>query len=221
MADKNFKVKNGLEVGDHDIVTPDGVITLPNGTKTLAPTDSPTFTGTVGLPSTTALDSPALSGTPTAPTAAVETSTTQVATTAFVNAEIANDAVLKAEVNASNGVAGLDGSAKIAIAQLPNISINAQAGSYTLALADAEKLVEMGSGSAQTLTVPPNSSVAFPVGTKIDVIQTDAGETTIAAGSGVTINSEGSKLKINAQWEAVTLIQRATDTWVLVGALKA
>ena len=221
MADKNFKVKNGLEVGDHDIVTPDGVITLPNGTKTLAPTDSPTFTGTVGLPSTTALDSPALSGTPTAPTAAVETSTTQVATTAFVNAEIANDAVLKAEVNANNGVAGLDGSAKIAIAQLPNISINAQAGSYTLALADAEKLVEMGSGSAQTLTVPPNSSVAFPVGTKIDVIQTDAGETTIAAGSGVTINSEGSKLKINAQWEAVTLIQRATDTWVLVGALKA
>ena len=49
MADKNFKVKNGLEVGDHDIVTPDGVITLPNGTKTLAPTDSPTFTGTVDV----------------------------------------------------------------------------------------------------------------------------------------------------------------------------
>lgn len=38
-----------------------------------------------------ALASPALTGTPTAPTAAVGTNTTQLATTAFVNAEIAND----------------------------------------------------------------------------------------------------------------------------------
>lgn len=36
-------------------------------------------------------DSPAFSGTPTAPTASVGTNTTQLATTAFVNAEIAND----------------------------------------------------------------------------------------------------------------------------------
>lgn len=127
--------------------------------------------------------------------------------------------VVKSVVNAINGVAGLDGSAKIAIAQLPNIATNAQAGSYTLVLTDAGKLVEMGSGSAQTLTVPPNASVAFPVGTKIDVIQTGAGETTIAAGSGVTINSEGDKVLINAQWQAVSLVKRATDTWVLIGAL--
>lgn len=46
MADKNFKVKNGLEVGNRDIVTPDGTVTLPTGTATLAPTASPTFTGT-------------------------------------------------------------------------------------------------------------------------------------------------------------------------------
>jgi hypothetical protein len=36
-------------------------------------------------------NSPAFTGTPTAPTAAVNTNTTQIATTAFVNAEIAND----------------------------------------------------------------------------------------------------------------------------------
>lgn len=41
------------------------------------------------------LASPALTGTPTAPTAALGTNTTQVATTAFVNSEIANDAILK------------------------------------------------------------------------------------------------------------------------------
>ena len=127
--------------------------------------------------------------------------------------------VLKTEVNANNGVAGLDGSAKIAIAQLPNISTNVQTGSYTLVLDDAGKMVEMTSGSAQTLTVPPDASVAFPVGTKIDVIRIGAGETTIAADAGVTLNSEGDKVLINAQWQAVTLVKRATDTWVLIGAL--
>lgn len=44
------------------------------------------------------LASPALTGTPTAPTASVGTNTTQVATTAFVNAEIANDITGKADL---------------------------------------------------------------------------------------------------------------------------
>jgi hypothetical protein len=99
------------------------------------------------------------------------------------------------------------------------VTTNAQTISYTLVLADAGKVVEMGSASAITLTIPTNASVAFPTGTKIDVLRTGAGEVTIA-GAGVTINSEGSKLRINAQWQAVTLIKRATDTWVVVGALK-
>lgn len=41
------------------------------------------------------VNSPTLTGTPSAPTAAVNTNTTQIATTAFVNSEISNDAVLK------------------------------------------------------------------------------------------------------------------------------
>jgi hypothetical protein len=45
--------------------------------------------------------SPAFLGTPTAPTAAVTTNTTQIATTAFVNAEIANDAPTKTGGGAS------------------------------------------------------------------------------------------------------------------------
>lgn len=99
------------------------------------------------------------------------------------------------------------------------VTTNAQTTGYTLVLADAGRLVEMGSASAITLTIPTNANVAFPTGTKIDVLRTGAGEVTIA-GAGVTINSEGSKLRINAQWQAVTLIKRATDTWVVVGALK-
>lgn len=102
------------------------------------------------------------------------------------------------------------------------LSINAQTGTaYTLVLADAGKVIEMNNASANTLTVPPNSSVAFPVGTKIDIVQTGAGETSIAPGSGVTLNSDTNKRKINAQWAAATLIKRGTDTWALIGALKA
>lgn len=98
---------------------------------------------------------------------------------------------------------------------------NAQTTSYTLVLADAGKLVEMNSGSAITLTIPTNASVPFPTGTKIDVLRVGAGDVTIAGAGGVTVNSEGSKLKINSQWQAVTLIKRATDIWVVIGALKA
>jgi hypothetical protein len=103
-----------------------------------------------------------------------------------------------------------------------SISTNAQTGtSYTLVLSDASKLIEMNNASANTLTIPTDSSVAFPVGTKIDIVQTGAGETSIAPESGVTLNSDGNKRKINVQWAGVSLIKRATDTWVLIGALKA
>ena len=105
--------------------------------------------------------------------------------------------------------------------KVPTIVQAAKTDSYTLVLGDAGKLIEMGKATAQTLTIPLNSSVAFPTGTKIDVIQTGAGETTIAGTGGVTVNSEGSNLKINAQWQVVSLVKRATDTWVLIGALKA
>lgn len=61
------------------------------------------------------LASPALTGTPTAPTAAVGNSTTQLATTAFVNAEIANDAPTKVGGGASGtwgiGITGNAGTA--------------------------------------------------------------------------------------------------------------
>lgn len=101
------------------------------------------------------------------------------------------------------------------------VTANAQTASYALVLADNGKVVEMNVGSANNLTVPPNSSVAFPVGSQVTVLQTGAGQTTIVAGSGVTINSAGGYLKIASQWSAVTLIKRATDTWVAVGALVA
>jgi hypothetical protein len=100
------------------------------------------------------------------------------------------------------------------------LSTNAQVASYSLVLADAGKIVEMNVGSANNLTVPLNSSQAFPVGTNITILQTGAGQTTIVATGGVTINGTPG-LKLRAQWSSATLIKRATDTWVAIGDLTA
>jgi hypothetical protein len=98
---------------------------------------------------------------------------------------------------------------------------SAQTASYTLVIGDAGKLVTMSNASANNLTVPPNSSVAFATGTRIDVIQKGAGQTTLVAGSGVTINSKGSALKLSGQYAGCSLIKYGTDTWFAVGDLTA
>jgi len=99
------------------------------------------------------------------------------------------------------------------------IAFNNQTASYTLVLADAGKLVEVNNASANTLTVPPNSSVAFAVGTQILVVQQGAGATTITAGSGVTLRSKDGNLAIDGQYASVALVKRATDEWYVTGAL--
>lgn len=100
-------------------------------------------------------------------------------------------------------------------------SENVQTGaSYVLVLTDAFKLVTMSNASANTLQVPPNSSVAFPVGTRIDIGQDGAGQTTVQAGSGVTIRTPET-LKLRKQWAKATLIKRASDTWDIEGNLEA
>ena len=97
------------------------------------------------------------------------------------------------------------------------ITTNRQTASYTLVLSDADKLVETNVASANNLTVPLNSSVAFSTGTQILLAQYGAGQTTIVATSGVTIRSNGGKLKLNAQYSGATLIKIDTNEWYLFG----
>ena len=97
------------------------------------------------------------------------------------------------------------------------ITTNRQTASYTLVIGDADKLVEINNASANNLTVPLNSSVAFPTGTQILLAQYGAGQTTIVATSGVTIRSNGAKLKLNAQYSGATLIKIDTNEWYLFG----
>ena len=99
-------------------------------------------------------------------------------------------------------------------------SFNARTASYTLVLGDADKIVEMGVAGANTVTVPNNDTVAYPVGTEITILQTGAGQTTITPAGSVTINATPG-LKIRAQWGSATIIKRATNTWVAIGDLSA
>lgn len=99
------------------------------------------------------------------------------------------------------------------------ITANRQTASYTLVIGDADKLVELNVASANNLTVPPNSSVAFSTGTQILIAQYGAGQTTIVAGSGVTLRSDSGKLKLAAQYAGATLIKIATDEWYVFGNL--
>ena len=104
-----------------------------------------------------------------------------------------------------------------AIATAQQVAINAQTStSYTLVLADASKAVECSNAASITLTVPPNSSVAFPVGTVVEVAQLGAGQITVAPGSGVTLQQAGG-LKTRAQYAVLVLRKRATDTWLVAG----
>ena len=101
----------------------------------------------------------------------------------------------------------------------PN-TFNAQTSSYTLVLSDASKIIDMNVGSANTVTVPNNSSVAFPIGTEITVMQYGAGVTTIVAASGVTFRSKDFSTRIGDQYTGATLIKRDTNEWYLIGNIQ-
>ena len=91
--------------------------------------------------------------------------------------------------------------------------------STSLALSDAGKVVQMNVGSSNTLTVPTESSAAFPIGTQITVLQIGSGSTTLTASAGVTMNSKDGMLRLGNRWAAATLLKRASDTWVAIGDL--
>ncbi len=114
-----------------------------------------------------------------------------------------------------NGISGANGT--FADAQV----VNDRTASYTLAISDAGKLITASHAStAITITVPAGSSVAFPVGTHVDIARLGVAQVTVVGASGVTVNGTPG-LKLRAQYSAATLIEVAADSWLLVGDLSA
>lgn len=89
---------------------------------------------------------------------------------------------------------------------------------YTPVLTDEGKLITLSNASPITVTLPQNSVLAFPVGGSIDFVGIGTGLVTFAAGSGATVNGTPT-LVTRAQWSTVTVIKRATNTWLVVGDL--
>jgi len=222
--------------------TADRTITLPNASGTVAMTSGlaaylPLAGGAVTGAITT---NSTFDGVDIATRDAVLTSTTTTANAAlpkaggtltgaittnstFDGVDIATrDAVLTATTTTANAALPKAGGTMTGtlVGLVAPLTINAQTGTtYTFVLADAGKMVTSSNGSAQTFTVPPNSSVAFDIGTQIIVQAIGSANCTLAQGSGVTINSKDSNKEIDGQYAAATLIKTATDAWSLIGAL--
>jgi hypothetical protein len=103
-----------------------------------------------------------------------------------------------------------------------NLAFDAETASYTAVLANNSQVVTMNNASANTFSIPTNASVAFPIGTQINVLQIGAGQTTIqAVTSGTTtIQSTGATAatpKLRARYSAATCLKAGTDLWYVFG----
>lgn len=108
-----------------------------------------------------------------------------------------------------------------ALASVTQNSDPAAAGTtYTLALTDVNKHLLKTGTDAETWTIPPNSSVAFPTGTTVTFVNNAASAITVARGSGVALIWAGNGADANrtlAVYGLATILKIGTDTWYISG----
>jgi hypothetical protein len=154
-------------------------------------------------------------------TVAASTGNTVVAGTLGVTGDFAintNKFTVTASSGAVSAASTVTAIGFVATATLKNAN-------YTFALADAGTIYyNTDQVVSYTWTIPPNSSVAFPIGTTIRVVHANgnAGSSSvaIARGAGVTLYMTGSTTSadrtLNTNTQAI-LIKVGTDTWVIDG----
>ena len=96
--------------------------------------------------------------------------------------------------------------------------INALSSSYTIAFDDVNTIITINSSSATTLSIPANSAVPLPVGTKLDVIQLGTGQITVN-GNGYDLSSSTGYKKTANQHSVISLYKINANEWVLGGDL--
>ena len=200
-----------------------------------APLASPTFTGTVTLPTGTVTSAMILDGTIVdadinASAAIAQSKISGLSTSLGLKADLASptftgtvSGITKAMVGLGNVDNTADTAKPISTATQTAldaklnrlVSTNTQSASYSIAVTDAFKLIEMSGGG--TLTIVDSGS--FAIGTTIEILQTTSNQVTVA-GSGFTPDSTPG-LKLRSQWSSATLLKRGTNSWVVMGDLSA
>jgi hypothetical protein len=192
-----------------------------------APLAGPTFTGTVVLPSTTSIGNVTSTeiGYVDGVTSAIQTqidSKLATATASSTYAPIASPTFTGTVTVAASGVAFTDGTqTKEGVAS--RTPIVQKTAAYTLsALTHRDSLIEVSSATGVTVSIPTDATLNYPIGTSIDILQTGAGQVTIAAVTpGTTTVNATPGLKLRTQWSSATLFKRAANTWVVYGDLTA
>ena len=108
----------------------------------------------------------------------------------------------------------ISGNLTINGALISSIAENVQTSNYTVALSDRGVVVAMNNSSAATITVPPDTSVAFPIGTVLYICRVGSGTVTLAAGAGVSLSKTGTF----GSNEQITIRKRLANTWIIIDA---
>ncbi len=158
-----------------------------------SPSASPTFTGTVILPSTTSIG---------------DTDGTEIG---YLNG-VSSSIQTQLDAKLSSSTAASTYAPLLQTTSVPTFTSN----NYTLIAGDRDKIVLASNNTtAGTVTIP---SGVFAVGSVLTIVQTGTGQLTLTA-SGTTINSNGGKLKLNGQYASCQLICTATNTFLAIGNL--
>jgi hypothetical protein len=96
-----------------------------------------------------------------------------------------------------------------------------ESNNYELELKDVGQTVVVDSSTAKSVNIPPNSTTAFSVGQRLEIVRAGAGEVTITKDGAVTLRSKNDYRKIANQYSGVVLIKTDTNTWLMIGDLKA
>ena len=198
--------------------------TLTSAIALKAPLASPTFTGTVTLPTGTVTSGMILDGTildadVNASAAIAQSKISGLTSDLAAKAPLASPTFTGTVTVAAAGVAFTDGTqTKAGVPSLTTIT--QKSAGYTLgALTDRDSLIEFS--AAAVVTIPTDATLNFPIGTSIDILQTGTGAVSIAAATpGTTAVNATPGLTLRGQWSSATLVKRAANAWVVFGDLK-